>query len=89
MWKSLDDMENAALTMIGAKKERRHDWTFCGYLRRRTEKRRVLRKYWNTKKHLKSVYPWLADCIRGEYGPIRLNDPEVRRKIREMSRRRT
>jgi len=50
-----------------------------------SEKERILRKYRNSKRYLRDLYPQLADLVQGEYGPIFLNKPEVRRKIRELS----
>ncbi len=50
-----------------------------------SETERVRRKYRNSKKYLRSLYPQLADVVEGEYGPILQNKPEIKRKLREMN----
>jgi len=84
-WKCLDDMEHGALDYTNFKKRRSKERTIWGKLHWWRERNGVLRKYRNSKKYLRSLYPQLADFVQGKYGPILLDKPEVRRKIRELS----
>lgn len=83
-WRCLHDMEHEAQTFIKLKKRRGEEGR-SGTPPSETEIGRVLRKYRNSKKYLRNLYPQLADTVQGEYGPILFNKPEVRRKIRELS----
>jgi hypothetical protein len=77
-------MEHEALTFITLQEKQGAEGQ-SGDTSAESERERVLRKYRNSKKYLRSLSPQLADFVQGEYGPILLNRPEVRRKIRELS----
>jgi len=82
-WRCLHDMEHGALTYIKIKKRTNGEGQ-PGGASTESETERVLLKYQNSKKYLRSLYPQLADVVEGEYGPILRNKPEIKRKLREM-----
>lgn len=84
-WMHLHNMEHEALDYIEAKRRQAKRRMICGKVHSWREKNGVLRKYRNSKKYLRTLYPQLADFVQGKYGPILLNEPGVRRKVRELS----
>lgn len=83
-WWCLDDMEHGALTYIKVKKRTGGEGQPAD-ASSESETERVLRKYQNSKKYVRSLYPQLTDVVEGEYGPILRNRPEIKRKLREMN----
>jgi hypothetical protein len=83
-WRCLDEMEGDAPAYVTSE-QRRGEQGQSGGAPIESEMELVLRKYRNSKKYLRSLYPQLVGFVQDEYGPILLNDPEVKRKIRGLS----